>query len=338
MTDTTTTEATTTEAAPSPVSAALAEERATAVRAYLGSLQDELCSVFGGPAGLDGREEFKRDRWQRGGEGGALAGDGVTAVLEEGGVFERAGVALSDVRGNKLPPSATARNPQLAGRSFRAMGVSVVMHPRNPQAPTSHMNVRFFSAGDVWWFGGGFDLTPYIVHADDGRLWHQAAADACTPFHPGLYAHARQTCDEYFILKHRGESRGLGGIFYDDLNEGTATFGMPWERCFEFMRAVGAGYVSAYRQVIARRHALPSDERQRRYQLYRRGRYVEFNLVFDRGTLFGLQSGGRTDAILMSMPPLANWSYRSPDEELDAQLLPWLTSRRGHDWLGAGAT
>ncbi len=312
----------------------MSEERAAAVRSYLGQLQDELCSMFGG---LDGRRNFERDAWERAGESGGLAGNGITAVLEGGAVFERAGVALSDVRGNKLPPAATARNPQRAGRSFRAMGVSVVMHPRNPQAPTSHMNVRYFSAGDVWWFGGGFDLTPYVPYEEDGRLWHEAAAGACAQFHPGLYAHARQTCDEYFFLKHRGEARGLGGIFYDDLNEHTPEFGMPWERCFAFMRAVGSGYVSSYRRVMGRRHRLPFDERQRNYQLYRRGRYVEFNLVLDRGTLYGLQSGGRTDAILMSMPPVANWAYRSPDPELDAQLLPWLTSKRGHDWLAANA-
>jgi coproporphyrinogen III oxidase len=312
----------------------MSEERAAAVRSYLGQLQDEICSVFGS---LDGHKGFERDVWERPGEGGVLAGNGITAVLEGGAVFERAGVALSDVRGNKLPPAATARNPQLAGRSYRAMGVSVVMHPLNPQAPTSHMNVRFFSAGDVWWFGGGFDLTPYVPYEEDGRLWHEAAAGACAGFHAGLYAHARQTCDDYFFLKHRGEARGLGGIFYDDLNDGTPGFGMPWERCFAFMRAVGSGYVSAYRRVMGRRHRLPFDERQRSYQLYRRGRYVEFNLVLDRGTLFGLQSGGRTDAILMSMPPIANWAYRSPDAELDAQLLPWLTTRRGHDWLAATA-
>jgi coproporphyrinogen III oxidase len=310
----------------------MSEDRASAIRAYLGLLQGELCSVFGA---LDGGPGFRRDPWTRTGEGGALAGDGDTAVLEQGQVFERAGVALSDVRGNRLPPAATARNPELAGRSFRAMGVSVVMHPRNPQAPTSHLNVRFFNAGDVWWFGGGFDLTPYVVYEDDAVLWHRTAAEACAPFHVGLYPHLRQTCDEYFFLKHRGEGRGLGGIFYDDLNAGTPQFGMPFERCFEFMRAVGSGYLSAYRRIMGRRHGLPSDERQRNYQLYRRGRYVEFNLVFDRGTLFGLQSGGRTDAILMSMPPLANWAYRSPDAALDAQLLPWLTTRRGHDWLAS---
>jgi coproporphyrinogen III oxidase len=211
------------------------------------------------------------------------------------------------------------------------------MHPRSPQVPTSHMNVRFFSAGDVWWFGGGFDLTPYLPYEEDTALWHRAAAAACAPFHAALYARLRQTCDEYFFLRHRGEARGVGGLFFDDLNAQTPEFGMPWERCFEFMRAVGTQYLAAYRAIVQARRALPYGERERRYQLYRRGRYVEFNLVFDRGTLFGLQSGGRTDAILMSMPPAVAWAYRSPDAALDERLLPFLTTRRGHDWLGAAA-
>jgi len=284
-------------------------------------------------AAADGVREFQRDPWSRAAGGEALAGEGVTAVLEEGAVFERGGVALSDVRGSKLPPAASSRNPQLAGRAYRAMGVSVVMHPRNPHAPTSHMNVRYFSAGDVWWFGGGFDLTPYLPYEPDVVRWHRAAASACAPFEPRLYAHLRQACDEYFYLRHRGEARGVGGLFFDDLNADTAEFGMPWERCFEFMRAVAREYLQAYRAIVNERRALPYAERERRYQLYRRGRYVEFNLLFDRGTLFGLQSNGRSDAILMSMPPLAKWSYRSPDPELDARLLPLLTTQRGHDWL-----
>ncbi len=309
----------------------MSESRATEVRAFLGALQDELCREF---AAADGAHVFERDRWQRAGDSHALAGDGVTAVLEDGALFERGGVALSDVRGTNLPPAATARNPQLAGRPFRAMGVSVVMHPRNPQVPTSHMNVRYFSAGDIWWFGGGFDLTPYLPYEEDAASWHRAAAAACAPFHAGLYARLRNTCDEYFYLRHRGEARGIGGIFYDDLNQDTPDFGMPWERCFEFMRAVGAQYLAAYRNIVQLRRELPYGERERRFQLYRRGRYAEFNLLLDRGTLFGLQSGGRTDAILMSMPPTAQWAYRSPDAELDARLLPLLTTRRGHDWLG----
>jgi coproporphyrinogen III oxidase len=216
------------------------------------------------------------------------------------------------------------------------MGVSVVMHPRNPLAPTSHMNVRFFSAGDIWWFGGGFDLTPFLVFEQDVRLWHRAAAAACEPFHPALYAQARSSCDEYFFLRHRGEARGIGGLFFDDLNADTAAIGMPWERCFEFMRSVATHFRTAYLEIVQRRRDAPYGERERHYQLYRRGRYVEFNLVFDRGTLFGLQSGGRTDAILMSMPPAVQWSYRSPDAELDAHLLPYLTTLRGRDWLDEG--
>lgn len=309
----------------------MSQARSQAVHAYLLQLQDALCAEFSGEA-FGG--EFQRDIWQRETGEHTLSGQGITAVQEGGVVLERAGVALSDVQGDKLPPAATARNPQLAGRSYRAMGVSVVMHPRNPNAPTSHMNVRFFNAGDVWWFGGGFDLTPYLVFEEDVVGWHAAARAACASFHGGLYAQARGTCDEYFYLKHRAEARGIGGIFYDDLNEQTPVYGMSWERCFEFMRAVGDGYLAAYRQIVARRRDLPYGERERAYQLYRRGRYVEFNLVLDRGTLFGLQSGGRTDAILMSMPPVANWAYRSPDAELDARLLPYLTSLRGRDWLG----
>jgi coproporphyrinogen III oxidase len=306
------------------------EQRCAAVRGYFAQLQDELCTAF---AAADGARAFAKDAWTRAEGGEALAGAGVTAVLEDGALFERGGVALSDVRGAKLPPAATARNPQLAGQAYRAMGVSVVMHPRSPQVPTSHMNVRYFSAGEVWWFGGGFDLTPYLPYEEDAVLWHRAAADACAPFHAQLYPQLRQACDEYFYLRHRGEARGIGGLFYDDLNADTPTFGMSWERCFEFMRAVGGGFLRAYGAIVARRRDLAYGERERRYQLYRRGRYVEFNLVFDRGTLFGLQSGGRSDSILMSMPPSVQWAYRSPDPELDAKLLPLLTTRRGHDWL-----
>jgi coproporphyrinogen III oxidase len=197
------------------------------------------------------------------------------------------------------------------------------------------MNVRFFSAGDVWWFGGGFDLTPYLPYEQDIIDWHRAAAAACGAVHAGLYSEARRTCDEYFFLKHRGESRGIGGIFYDDLNEHTPGIGMSWERGFELMQNVANQYLGAYVAIVKRRRDLPATERERNYQRYRRGRYVEFNLVFDRGTLFGLQSGGRTEAILMSMPPVVHWSYQSPDAELDARLLPYLTSGRGRDWLGA---
>ncbi|HXR20247.1 MAG TPA: oxygen-dependent coproporphyrinogen oxidase [Steroidobacteraceae bacterium] len=305
------------------------------VHRFLVELQQQLCSAF---AAEDSAADFLQDAWQRSGGEAVYAGCGTTAVLEGGAVFERAGVALSDISGDRMPPAATARNPHLAGRSFRAMGVSVVMHPRNPFVPSSHMNVRFFNAGDVWWFGGGFDLTPYLPYEQDVVLWHRAAAAACEPFHARLYRTARAACDEYFFLRHRGEARGVGGLFYDDLNAEAAAIGMPWMQCFAFMRSVAAQYAAAYMSIVQRRRQAPYGERERTYQLYRRGRYVEFNLVLDRGTLFGLQSGGRSDAILMSMPPQVCWSYRSPDAELDAQLLPYLTTMRGRDWLAEVAS
>ncbi len=306
------------------------DSRSTQVLGYLHRLQDDLCRTFGDE--MSGG--FLRDAWQRPEGEGKLQGGGITAVQEGGEVMERAGVALSDVRGSQLPPSATARNPQLAGRSFRAMGVSVVMHPKNPHAPTSHMNVRFFSAGDVWWFGGGFDLTPFIPYEEDIVSWHRAARAACDAVSPQLYPVARRHCDDYFFLKHRGEARGIGGIFYDDVNEQSPDMPLTWEQAFALMQKVGHGYHDALKEVILRRRDTPSTERDRAYQLYRRGRYVEFNLVFDRGTLFGLQSGGRTEAILVSMPPRATWSYQSPDAAADAKLLPYLTTLRGKDWLG----
>jgi coproporphyrinogen III oxidase len=308
------------------------EARSELVYDYLLSLQAELCRHFEAD---DGSRTFLTDPWERSAHAGGLAGRGITAVLEGGSVLERAGVALSDVSGAQMPPAATARNPHLVGRAFRAMGVSVVVHPSNPYVPTSHLNVRFFSAGDVWWFGGGFDLTPYLAFEEDVVLWHRAAEAACLPFNPNLYPLLRTGCDEYFFLRHRGESRGVGGLFYDDLNADTLNIGMSWERCFALMRSVGSHYLQTYREILHRRRDTPYGERERRYQLYRRGRYVEFNLVFDRGTLFGLQSGGRIDAILMSMPPAAQWAYRSPDPEFDGRLLPYLTTLRGHDWLDA---
>jgi coproporphyrinogen III oxidase len=304
------------------------DERGAQVLTYLRSLQDGLCRTFGNEMG----GSFLRDTWERQPGTGKLQGNGITAVQEGGRVFERAGAALSDVRGSHLPPAATARNPELAGREFRAMGVSVVMHPRNPHAPTSHMNVRFFSAGNVWWFGGGFDLTPYIPYEEDARTWHRAARTACEAVSPTVYAVARKYCDEYFFLKHRGEARGIGGIFYDDVNESTPDMPLTWEQGFSLMQRVGNAYHDAYRDIIQLRHDTAFSERERAYQLYRRGRYVEFNLVYDRGTLFGLQSGGRTESILMSMPPVAHWAYHSPDAELDARLLPYLTTLRGKDW------
>jgi coproporphyrinogen III oxidase len=299
------------------------------IQRYLSSLQQDLCEQFGR---LDSSRAFSLDSWTRDASGSSVIGRGVTAILEGGSLFERAGVGFSEVGGASLPPAATARNPHLAGRSYRAMGVSVVMHPRNPHVPTSHMNVRFLSAADTWWFGGGFDLTPYIVNESEVIDWHRAASQACAPFHLELYDSLRKHCDEYFYLRHRGEARGIGGIFYDDLNEQTAQFGMSWERCFDFMRSVATHYRDAYLQIVGNAQQLPYGDREREFQLYRRSRYAEFNLVLDRGTLFGLQSGGRAESILMSMPPLVRWAYRSPDAELDARLLPYLTTLRGHDW------
>jgi coproporphyrinogen III oxidase len=306
------------------------EQRAEIVQHRLMALQSELCRAF---EAEEPESQFLKDAWERRGQDSPLAGRGVTAILEGGALFERAGVAFSDVRGTQLPPAATARNPQLAGRGFRAMGLSVVVHPRSPCIPTSHLNVRFFSAGDVWWFGGGFDLTPYLPFEEDVILWHRAAASACEPHHAGLYPLARAQCDQYFFLPHRGEARGVGGLFYDDLNAETARIGMAWEQCFALLESVATQFREAYLAIVRRRRAGAYGEHERTYQLYRRGRYVEFNLVSDRGTLFGLQSGGRTDAILMSLPPQVHWSYRSPSAELDARLLPYLTTLRGHDWL-----
>ena len=298
-----------------------------AVKAYLLDLQDRICQEL---ADEDGNAEFIIDEWQR-----EEGGGGRSRVLADGDVLEKAGVNFSHVTGEGLPPSATAARPELAGRSYQAMGVSLVIHPRNPYAPTSHANVRLFMAekpGEepVWWFGGGYDLTPYYGFDEDCVHWHQTAADACAPFGDGVYDRYKTWCDEYFYLKHRDEPRGVGGLFYDDLNE------WDFETCFGFMRAVGDSYIPAYRPILHRRKDMEWGERERQFQLYRRGRYVEFNLVFDRGTLFGLQSNGRTEAILMSLPPLVRWEYQfkpepgSPEARLTEHFLT------GRDWLAAG--
>jgi len=271
-----------------------------AVRAYLLSLQDRICAAI---EAEDGAARFREDVWER-----SEGGGGRSRVLSEGGVFEQAGVSFSDVFGSGLPPSATAQRPELAGRSFEALGVSLVFHPRNPYAPTTHMNVRFFIAEKegsepVWWFGGGFDLTPYYGFEEDAVHWHRTAREACAPFGPGVYPRYKKWCDEYFFLRHRGEPRGIGGIFFDDLNE------WGFDRCFALLQGVGDHLLPAYLPILRRRKDTPYGERERDFQLYRRGRYVEFNLVWDRGTLFGLQSGGRTESILMSLPPLVRWRY-----------------------------
>jgi len=271
-----------------------------AVEEYLLSLQDNICSVL---EKEDSEATFMEDNWVR-----EEGGGGRTRVLTNGKVFEQAGINFSKVDGANLPPSATAHRPELAGRSFKAMGVSLVIHPHNPYIPTSHANVRFFIAekeGEepVWWFGGGFDLTPYYPFEEDAIHWHKTAKTACDPFGDDVYDKYKKWCDEYFYLKHRKETRGVGGLFFDDLNE------WGFDQSFAFLRSIGDHFTKAYQPIVNRRKQLDYGEREKDFQLYRRGRYVEFNLVFDRGTLFGLQSGGRTESILMSLPPLVKWRY-----------------------------
>lgn len=278
----------------------MSEVSLQAVKDYLLDLQDRICDALGAE---DGSATFREDSWER-----EQGGGGRSRVLENGAVIEKGGVNFSHVFGDQLPPSATAARPELAGRSFQAMGVSLVIHPKNPYAPTSHANVRFFVAekdgeDPVWWFGGGFDLTPYYGFEEDVVHWHQTARDACEPFGNEIYPEFKTWCDDYFYLKHRDEPRGVGGLFFDDLNR------FDFDTSFALMRSVGDAYVPAYQPILARRKDHDYGERERQFQLYRRGRYVEFNLVYDRGTIFGLQSGGRTESILMSLPPLVRWDY-----------------------------
>ncbi len=283
------------------------------VKSYLLALQDDICQQL---EAEDGLAKFQEDMWER-----AEGGGGRTRVITGGAVFEKGGVNFSHVYGEKLPASATAHRPELAGRNFQAVGVSLVLHPKNPFVPTSHANVRFFiaekeGADPVWWFGGGFDLTPYYPFEEDCQHWHRTARAACKPFGADVYDKYKHWCDEYFYLKHRQETRGVGGLFFDDLNE------WGFDASFDFMRAVGDHFIKAYRPIVAKRKKAIYGERQRKFQCYRRGRYAEFNLVYDRGTLFGLQSGGRTESILMSMPPEAHWDYNwqpepgSPEAQL----------------------
>ena len=294
------------------------------VKSYLLQLQDTICDAL---AAEDGAATFITDEWQR-----PEGGGGRSRVLADGAVFEKAGVNFSHVRGANLPPSASASRPELAGRSYQAMGVSLVIHPCNPYVPTSHANVRMFVAeknGEepIWWFGGGYDLTPYYGNRQDCVSWHQVAADACAPFGDEVYARFKHWCDEYFYLKHRKEPRGIGGLFFDDLNE------WDFETTFAFMRAVGDSFIRAYRPIVQRRKDAPYGERERQFQLYRRGRYVEFNLVFDRGTLFGLQSGGRTEAILMSLPPEVCWRYDWHPEAGTPEAALCESFLKPRDWL-----
>jgi coproporphyrinogen III oxidase len=285
---------------------------AASVRAYLVELQDRIVAKM---EALDGAS-FRRDEWQR-----AEGGGGVTRILEEGKLLERAGVGFSHVTGMKLPPSASAHRPEIAGGAWEALGVSLVFHPRNPYVPTVHMNVRYFAAGGAWWFGGGMDLTPYYPFEEDCVHFHRANRDALAPF-PGLHARFKKACDEYFVLRHRDEPRGIGGTFFDDFSEGS------FEASFAVMRAVGDAFIPAYAPIVEKRRDKTYGDRERDFQAYRRGRYVEFNLVWDRGTLFGLQSGGRAESILMSLPPTVKWRYGwmpdpgSPEAKLAGVLAP----------------
>jgi coproporphyrinogen III oxidase len=296
---------------------------APSVKRYLDELQERIC------AAIEARDSatFRRDPWVR-----AEGGGGETRILGEGSVFERAGVSVSHVFGQKLPPSASNLRPQIVGAPFQAMGLSLVLHPRNPHVPTTHANVRFIEAtpadaAPVWWFGGGFDLTPYYPRDEDVLHWHRTASEACRPFGADLYAKYKDWCDRYFYLPHRNETRGVGGLFFDDLSEG------GFESCFAFLRSVGDHFLPAYLPIVDRRKDQAYGERERQFQLYRRGRYVEFNLVHDRGTAFGLQSRGRTESILMSLPPLARWEYDWKPEAGSAEARLYEDFLRPRDYL-----
>ena len=294
------------------------------VKSYLLDLQNQICQSL---EQVDGTGKFKHDSWER-----EEGGGGQSRVVTDGTVIEKGGVNFSHVMGEQMPPSATAARPELAGRRFEAMGVSLVIHPNNPFIPTSHANVRFFIAekeGEepVWWFGGGYDLTPYYGNDEDCEHWHQTAKDACSPFGDDVYPKYKKWCDEYFYLKHRNEPRGIGGLFFDDLNK------LGFEQSFAFMQAVGSSFTKAYTPIVEKRKNTPFTDAHKQFQLYRRGRYVEFNLVHDRGTLFGLQTGGRTESILMSLPPLVRWEYNwtpEPGSE-EAKLYDYYLQPK--DWI-----
>ncbi|MAD91763.1 MAG: oxygen-dependent coproporphyrinogen oxidase [Gammaproteobacteria bacterium] len=292
------------------------------VKNYLQLFQNKVCDSL---EILDGKSAFISDNWERDGGGG-----GESRILNNGAIFEKAGVSLSHVFGEEMPSSATIHRPDLAGKAFQAVGVSLVLHPNNPYVPTTHANFRFFTAGSkkpIWWFGGGYDLTPYYPFYEDVKHWHKVAKSSCDPFGKDLYNQYKKWCDNYFYLKHRKETRGVGGLFFDDLNK------MGFEKSFGFVKSVANSFLKAYLPIVKKRHNHTFGEDQRNFQLYRRGRYVEFNLLYDRGTLFGLQSGGRTESILMSLPPKVNWQYNwqpepgSPEQELYQKYL------KPHDWL-----
>ncbi len=296
------------------------------VLTYLDDLQKRNCKTL---EDLDGTAKFKIDTWKR-----EQGGGGTTCILKNGTVFEQAGVGFSHVFGNKLPPSATHLRPELAGRSFQAMGVSLVIHPLNPYIPTSHCNVRFFvsekeNESAVWWFGGGFDLTPFYGFEKDAIFWHQTAKQACDDVDSTLYPKLKKWCDKYFYIKHRNEARGIGGLFFDDYNVG------DFNSSFELCKSIGNYFLQAYAPIVQRRKDHPYGERERQFQLYRRGRYIEFNLVYDRGTLFGLQSGGRTESILMSLPPKVRWEYDWQPEQGSAEAELYEHFLPVRDWLGS---
>ena len=298
-----------------------------AVKQFLIELQDSICQQL---EQVDGAAKFKEDAWSRE-PGEKLGGGGRTRVMTDGAIFEQGGVNFSHVEGQEMPASATAHRPELAGRRFEAMGVSLVMHPNNPYVPTSHANVRFFIAekdgeDPIWWFGGGFDLTPFYPFEEDAQYWHETAKKVCAPFGEHVYREHKAWCDKYFYLPHRDETRGVGGLFFDDLNH------WEFDKCLSYIKAVGEGYTQAYLPIVERRKDTDFGDRERQFQLYRRGRYVEFNLVFDRGTLFGLQSGGRTESILMSMPPLARWEYGYQVEENSHEAELYKHFLKPRDW------
>lgn len=301
-------------------------EQIERIKTYLLSLQERICTEL---EALELEQRFDQDTWQR-----ETGGGGLTRVMADGATFEQAGVNFSHVYGDNMPAPATAQRPELADCRFNALGVSLVIHPRNPYVPTSHANVRYFVAEKqghppVWWFGGGFDLTPYYPFKEDVVDWHRAAQQACQPFGDDVYSRFKQWCDEYFYLKHRNETRGIGGLFFDDLNE------WEFEGCFEFMQSVGNHFTEAYIPIVKRRKDTEYGQRERDFQLYRRGRYVEFNLLYDRGTMFGLQYGGRTESILMSLPPVVNWRYQWQPEPGSAEHDLYENYLKPRDWLNA---